>query len=96
RVLPQVRHWSAGGPSRRSYVMTWTSRTSVGDGWVEETQSREMRPAPHTVFTDALVEETIERLGTVAELLSTPSFADGSITIGDLAHRLENADRGGV
>jgi hypothetical protein len=48
------------------------------------------------LFTDRLVEETIERLGTSAELLSTPSFADGSITVRDLARRLRNAGRRGV
>lgn len=96
RVLPHVRMWCEGGQARRSYVHTWTTRTQAGGQWEEKRSSGEFRPPPHDVFTDRLVEETIERLGTVAELLSTPSFSDGSISVDDLAQRLERAGRQGV
>jgi len=96
RALPLVRRWSEGESSRLPYVSTVTSRTWRGDQWEEKRESFESRPAPHHLFTDRLVEETIERFGTSAELLSTPSFADGSITVRDLARRLRNAGGRGV
>ncbi|HQK32474.1 MAG TPA: hypothetical protein PLZ92_12420 [Phycicoccus sp.] len=54
-----------------------------------------LMPGEHVVFTDALIEETLRRLGSVSELLSTPSRADGTLEVGVLAGRVKRAQEVG-
>ena len=54
-----------------------------------------LMPGEHVVFTDSLIEETLRRLGSVSDLLSTPSRADGTLDVGVLAGRVKRAQEVG-
>ncbi|WP_137845030.1 hypothetical protein [Microbacterium sp. 2FI] len=65
-------------------------------GSTTRTRTHTTPPPAHELFTDRLVEETLSRLGELSELVSTPSRADGTVTLDDLADRLRRAGRAGV
>ncbi|MBP6995057.1 MAG: hypothetical protein KBB39_02835 [Phycicoccus sp.] len=88
-----VHQWVTTGESHRSYRLSWTvhTHTAGGDGPVVEERTSEHLPAGHSLFSDHLIEETLERVGTVRELLSTPSHADGTLDVGTLVERVRQA-----
>lgn len=92
-VLPLLHGWCSTGSSRRSYAVTRTKWVRGADGsWREDgKETVNIPPPPHQEFTERLIEETLDRLGTIPELLSTPSRDDGSIAVADLEGRLRRA-----
>lgn len=92
RTRGLLRQWVATGDPHRSYRRTSTI-TSHEHGKEPVTSSREVEWVPPGVvlFTDRLAEETLRRLGSVDELLSTPSRMDGTLTVDDLVERVKRA-----
>lgn len=91
-----LHQWVTTGNPTRSYRRTATSITFAdGPERVVEEHEFEMRPPELLAFTDRLVEETLPRLGSVRELLSTPSRLDGTVTVQDLAQRVRRAQSTG-
>ena len=90
-----VHHWVTTGDANRSYRRTGTSITFEAGVQKVEQHVHELRPPEHLAFTDRLVEETLPRLGSLRELLSTPSHADGTLAVRDLAQRVRRARNAG-
>ena len=87
-----LHQWVKAGQGVRSYQVASTSRVFTGDAAPRiEHHTTEMLPPAHLLFTDRLVEETLPRLGSLPELLSTPSLADGTLDVRDLAERVRRA-----
>lgn len=88
-----VHQWVTSGESHRSYRLSWAvhTRSVDGDGPVVEERNSEILPAGHSLFTDRLIEETLERVGAVRGLLSTPSHADGTLDVVTLVERVRQA-----
>lgn len=85
-----LRQWARTGNARRSHRHSLTPMHLADGAWQPgQTQTFEVTPAPHEALTDGLVTETIGRFGAVQQLLSTPSREDGSLTLTDLAGRIE-------
>lgn len=97
-----VRRAAADADALRTEVRAWPPQTWVDStverlllGWatgVEPASPTSWLPVRgHRVLTTALVAETFARLGSVVELLSTPSREDGTIAWTDLVARLRRA-----
>ncbi|WP_404386474.1 hypothetical protein LL946_07850 [Knoellia locipacati] len=96
RTRALLHQWVTTGDPHRSYRRTGTMTThEPGKDPVTTTRVHEWVPPGCVVFTDRLVEESLRRLGTVTELLSTPSRVDGTVTVADLAARVRRASRAG-
>lgn len=88
-----LHQWVTTGEAHRTYERTSTQYRYDPNGG-EPTVSHHTStivPAAHLLFTDRLVEETLLRLGTFAELLSTPSRSNGTLTVDVLADRVRRA-----
>ena len=97
-----VRRAASDPEGLRSEVQAWPHKTWVDStveqlltGWATgaaPASSTSWLPVRgHRLLTTALVAETFDRLGTVSELLSTPSHEDGTIAWTDLVERLRRA-----
>lgn len=87
-----ARHWAITGETQRCYLKT--TRTTVISGGIEvhDEQTSQWLPSAPDQFTDALIQETLERLGTIDELLSTPSRDNGELALTELVARLRRAN----
>ena len=88
-----VHQWVTTGDPHRTYqrVSTQYRYDPSGGEPVVQHHTSTIVPAAHLVFTDRLVEETLRRLGTLTELLSTPSHSDGTLAAAELADRVRRA-----
>lgn len=92
RTRGLLRQWVTTGDPHRGYQRTSTITSHEhGKDPVTRTSTFEWVPPGVVLFTDRLAEETLRRLGTVDELLSTPSRMDGTLTVDDLAARVGRA-----
>lgn len=96
RAQSQAAQWAKSGQSRRDYATKMWSHQRGPDGEVVITESTHVHlPDAHAAFTDGLVAETLERLGALEELLSTPTGSDGTLELGELVARLRRCRTAG-
>jgi len=83
----RAREWAGGYASRAPF-----RRGERGWHRTSEKTASGLGTPPHEVLLERLTIETLGRLGSVSSLLSTPSRADGTVTVADLVERLRAAE----
>lgn len=102
--VPTVGSWSIQPPGY-ARLRAWALDGSALPGYDNSSGQWELddRPppefslghAPHRVLSERLAAETVTRLGTVSQLLSTPSRSDATLTFADLVSRVRAAGPAG-
>lgn len=93
-MLHNIQEWGQRGEVALSYGPDHPVTYRTDDG--QTVVHHPYRPAGYVKFLDQLSAECLNRSAVSPELLSTPSTADGTVTLADLLARLDRAGSVGV